>query len=335
MPLDMPESVLVRFKGRLAPGLTLRDVVNAVPYVAIQKGLLTVEKKGKKNIFNGCVLEVEGLEELTVDQAYELTDASAERSAGAAAIALGEDRVAEYLKSNIALMEKMIEEGYQSAETLRRRIEAGRKWLENPVLLARDAGAEYKAVLEIDLAGITEPLLACPNDPDDVKPLSKVAGDPVQEVFIGSCMTNIGHFRAAARILDKAGAVPVRLWITPPTKMDAAQLMREGVYSVFSAAGARTEMPGCSLCMGNQARVRAGATVLSTSTRNFDHRLGDGARVYLGSAELAAVAAVKGRIPTVDEYMSAMKEKVLPHAEEVYRYLEFHRLGDFSLGYAR
>jgi aconitate hydratase 2/2-methylisocitrate dehydratase len=335
MPLDMPESVLVRFKGRLNPGITLRDAVNAIPYFAIQKGLLTVEKKGKKNVFNGCVLEVEGLEDLTVDQAYELTDASAERSAAAAVISLKEERVAEFLKSNIALMEKMIDEGYQSAETLRRRIDSCRKWLENPILLKRDALAEYKALLEIDLAEIIEPLVACPNDPDDVKPLSKVANDPVQEVFIGSCMTNIGHFRAASRILDKAGVLGARLWITPPTKMDAAQLMREGHYAVFAGAGARTEIAGCSLCMGNQARVKAGTTVFSTSTRNFDHRVGDWTRVYLGSAELAAVAALKGRIPTVDEYMAIMKEKILPHAEEVYRYLEFHKMGDFSLGYAR
>jgi len=335
MPLDMPESVLVRFKGKLNPGITLRDAVNAVPYFAIQKGLLTVEKKGKKNIFNGCVLEMEGLEDLTVEQAYELTDASAERSAAGAAIALSEERVSEYLKSNIALMEKMIEEGYQSVETLRRRIDACRLWLENPVLLRRDPHAEYKSVLEIDLADIKEPLLTCPNDPDDVKPLSKVAGDPVQEVFIGSCMTNIGHFRAASRILDKAGTLPVRLWITPPTKMDAAQLMREGVYAVFAGVGARTEMPGCSLCMGNQARVKAGTTVLSTSTRNFDHRIGDWTRVYLGSAELAAVAALKGRIPTLEEYLSALKEKVLPYAAEVYRPLDFHRMGEFSLGYVR
>jgi len=334
MPLDLPESVLVRFKGAMNPGVTLRDAVNAVPYFAIQKGLLTVEKKGKKNIFNGCVLEMEGLEDLTVDQAYELTDASAERSAAAAVISLKEEKVAEYLKSNIALMEKMIDEGYQSAETLRRRIGSCRKWLENPVLLKRDTNADYKAVLEIDLAEIKEPLVACPNDPDDVKPLSKIAGDPVQEVFIGSCMTNIGHFRAAGKIVDKAGVLGVRLWLTPPTKMDAAQLMREGYYAIFSGAGARTEMPGCSLCMGNQARAKAGTTVFSTSTRNFDHRVGDWTRVYLGSAELAAVAALKGRIPTPEEYMSVMKEKVLPQAAEVYRYLEFHKMGDFSLGYA-
>ncbi len=335
MPLDMPESILVRFKGRMNPGITLRDAVNAIPYFAVKQGLLTVEKKNKKNLFNGCVLEIEGLEDLTGDQAYELTDASAERSAAACVISLKEERVAEYLKSNVALMEKMIEEGYQSAETLRRRIDACRAWLAKPVLLAADPHAEYKAVLEIDLAAITEPLVACPNDPDDVKPLSAIAGDPVQEVFIGSCMTNIGQFRAAGRILDKAGLPAAKVWITPPTKMDAAQLMREGYYAIFVSFGGRTEMPGCSLCMGNQARVAAGTTVFATSTRNFDHRLGDNTRVYLGSSELAALVALKGRIPTVDEYMAVMKEKVLPKAGEIYRYLEFHKMGDFSLGYVR
>ncbi|MGZ5514715.1 MAG: bifunctional aconitate hydratase 2/2-methylisocitrate dehydratase, partial [Candidatus Aminicenantales bacterium] len=334
MPLDMPESVLIKFTGRLNPGLTLRDAVNAIPYFAIQKGLLTVEKKNKKNVFNGCVLEIEGLEDLTGDQAYELTDASAERSAAACVISLKEERVAEYLKSNVALMEEMIKEGYQSADTLRRRIDACRAWLANPVLIKRDPHAEYKAVLEIDLAAITEPIVACPNDPDDVKPLSTVAGDPVQEVFIGSCMTNIGQFLAAARILDK-GTPAARIWITPPTKMDAAQLMREGLYSIFIGFGGRTEIPGCSLCMGNQARVAAGTTVFSTSTRNFEHRLGDDTRVYLGSSELAALTALKGRIPTVAEYMAVMKEKVLPAAGEIYRTLEFHKMGDFTLGYVR
>jgi aconitate hydratase 2/2-methylisocitrate dehydratase len=335
MPLDMPESVLVRFKGRLNPGLTLRDAVNAIPYFAVKKGLLTVEKKNKKNVFNGCVLEIEGLEDLTGDQAYELTDASAERSAAACVISLKEERVAEYLRSNVALMEQMIKEGYQSAETLRRRIDACNAWLAKPSLLTADPHASYKAVLEIDLAEITEPLVACPNDPDDVKPLSAIAGDPVQEVFIGSCMTNIGQFRAAGTILDKAGLPSAKVWITPPTKMDAAQLMREGYYSVFVSFGGRTEMPGCSLCMGNQARVAAGTTVFATSTRNFDHRLGDNTRVYLGSSELAALTALKGRIPTVEEYMAVMKEKVLPKAAEIYRYLEFHKMGDFSLGYVR
>jgi len=335
MPLDMPESILVRFKGKMNPGITLRDAVNAIPYFAVKKGLLTVEKKNKKNVFNGCVLEMEGLEDLTVDQAYELTDASAERSAAAAVISIKKERVAEYLKSDIALMEKMIGEGYESADTLRKRIAACREWLKDPVLIERDAHAEYKAVLEIDLAEITEPLVACPNDPDDVKPLSAIAGDPVQEVFIGSCMTNIGQFRAAGRILDKAGIPPAKVWITPPTKMDAAQLMREGYYAIFAALGGRTEMPGCSLCMGNQARVGAGTTVFATSTRNFDHRLGDNTRVYLGSAELAALTALKGKIPTVEEYMAVMREKVLPRADEIYRYLEFHKMGDFSLGYVR
>jgi aconitate hydratase 2/2-methylisocitrate dehydratase len=335
MPLDMPESVLIRFTGRRNPGITLRDVVNAVPYFAVKQGLLTVEKKNKKNVFNGCVLEIEGLEDLTGDEAYELTDASAERSAAACVISLKQERVAEFLKSNVALMEEMIKEGYQDADTLRRRIEVCQAWLDKPSLLRRDAHAEYKAVLEIDLAAITEPLVACPNDPDDVRPLSAVAGDPVQEVFIGSCMTNIGQFRAAGRILDKAGAPAARVWITPPTKMDAAQLKREGYYAVFVGFGARTEMPGCSLCMGNQARVTPGTTVFSTSTRNFDHRLGDNTRVYLGSSELAALTALEGRIPTVEEYMTVMKEKVLPQAGEIYRYLEFHKMGDFSLGYVR
>jgi aconitate hydratase 2/2-methylisocitrate dehydratase len=335
MPLDMPESVLIRFAGKLNPGITLRDAVNAIPYFAIQKGLLTVEKKGKKNIFNGRILEIEGLEDLTGDQAYELTNASAERSAAACVISLKEERVAEYLKSNVALMEKMIEEGYQSADALRRRIAACKAWLADPVLLKRDAHAEYKAVLEIDLAAVTEPLVACPNDPDDVRPLSAVSGDPVQEVFVGSCMTNIGQFRAAGRILDKAGLPAARVWITPPTKMDAAQLMREGFYAIFVGFGGRTEMPGCSLCMGNQARVAPGTTVFATSTRNFDHRLGDNTRVYLGSSELAALTALKGRIPTVDEYMAVMKERILPRAGEIYSYLEFHKMGDFSLGYVR
>ncbi|HUT07717.1 MAG TPA: aconitase family protein, partial [Candidatus Latescibacteria bacterium] len=335
MPLDMPESILVKFTGKMNPGITLRDAVNAIPYFAVKKGLLTVEKKNKKNVFNGCVLEMEGLEDLTVEQAYELTDASAERSAAAAVISLKEERVAEYLKSNIALMEKMIEEGYESADTIRSRIAACREWLKDPVLIKRDAHAEYKTVLEIDLAQINEPLVACPNDPDDIRPLSAIAGDPVQEVFVGSCMTNIGQFRAAGRILDKAGTPSARVWITPPTKMDAAQLMREGYYAIFAAIGGRIEMPGCSLCMGNQARVGAGTTVFATSTRNFDHRLGDNTRVYLGSAELAALTALKGKIPTVDEYMAVMREKILPKADEIYRYLEFHKMGDFSLGYVR
>ncbi|MDP2915681.1 MAG: bifunctional aconitate hydratase 2/2-methylisocitrate dehydratase [Candidatus Aminicenantes bacterium] len=331
MPLDMYESVLVRFKGALNPGITLRDVVNAIPYFAIQEGWLTVAKKGKKNIFNDRILEMEGLEDLTVDQAYELTDASAERSAAGSVIALKPDKVARFLKSNIALMKKMIEQGYRDAETLKKRVSACEKWLEKPVLLERDKTAEYAAVLEIDLAAIKEPLLACPNDPDDVKPLSQVAGDRIEEVFIGSCMVNIGHFRAVGRIFDKAAYPGTRIWITPPTKMDEIQLKKEGFYSIYSQVGARTEIPGCSLCMGNQARVKPGATIISTSTRNFDDRMGDGARVYLGSAELAAVAALKGRLPTPEEYLVVMKEKVFPFSADVYRYLQFDEMKDFSL----
>jgi len=334
MPLDMPESVLVKFKGKLNPGIALRDVVNAIPYFAIKEGLLTVAKKGKKNIFNGRILEMEGLADLTVEQAYELTNASAERSAAGGVIALSEAKVAKYLKSNIALMQRMIEEGYQSAETLKRRIEACKRWLDNPVLLRRDENAEYAAVLEIDLAEIKEPIVACPNDPDDVKLLSQAAGDKIDEVFIGSCMTNIGHFRAAGKIFDKAGYLPTRIWMTPPTKMDIAQLMREGYYSIYSAAGARMEIPGCSLCMGNQARVRPGANVFSTSTRNFDNRMGDNARVYLGSAELAAVAALKGELPTPERYFEVVKEKILPYEVDIYRYLQFDEMGKFSFSYA-
>jgi len=334
MPLDMPESVLVRFSGKLRPGITLRDVVNAIPYFAIKKGLLTVAKKGKKNVFNGRVIEMEGLEGLNVEQAYELTDATAERSAAGGVIALREEKVADFLRSNVALMRRMMVEGYRDAVTLERRIEACEAWLKSPVLLKRDAhAAEYAAVLDIDLEAIQEPILACPNDPDDVKPLSEVAGDAIDEVFIGSCMTNIGHFRAASRIFDKAGYLSTRVWLTPPTKMDAAQLMREGHYSVFSGIGARMEIPGCSLCMGNQARVRPKATIISTSTRNFDDRMGDGARVYLGSAELAAVAALRGRLPTADDYFSVMEEKILRNAADIYRYLEFHKIKDFTLSY--
>ena len=335
MPLDMPESVLVRFHGRRNAGITLRDVVNAIPYFAIQKGLLTVEKKGKKNIFNGCVLEMEGLDDLTVDQAYELTDASAERSAAATVIALPVEKVVQAVKSNVALMEQMIEEGYQSAETLRRRIEACRKWLQDPVLVQRDAHAEYKAVLDIDLAEITEPLLACPNDPDDVKPLSAVAGDKIDEVFIGSCMVNIAHFRAAGAIFEGAGQAAAKVWLTPPTKMDAAQLMREGYYAVFNAVGARIEIPGCSLCMGNQARVARGTTVMSTSTRNFDDRLGDATRVYLGSAVLAAIAALRGKLPTPEEYFALFRDKILPRADEIHRFLRFDEIRGSGLGYVR
>ena len=333
MPLDMPESVLVRFKGKLNPGITLRDVVNAIPYFAIQEGLLSVEKEGKKNIFNGRIIEIEGLPDLEVEQAFELTDSSAERSAAGATIALSQQSVCRYVSSNIALMEKLIEEGYQDAETLKRRIETCKKWLERPALLQRDKNAEYARVLEIDLTAIKEPILACPNDPDDVKLLSEVAGDRVDEIFIGSCMTNIGHFRAAGRIFEGAGYLDTRIWLTPPTKMDRAQLRKEGYYSLFTGAGARTEIPGCSLCMGNQARVRPGATVISTSTRNFDNRMGDGARVYLGSAELAAVAALSGELPKPDEYFSIYKEKIVPIQSEIYRYLQFDKMEDLSLEY--
>jgi aconitate hydratase 2/2-methylisocitrate dehydratase len=334
MPLDMPESVLVKFRGKLNPGITLRDAVNAVPYFAIQNGLLTVAKEGKKNVFNGRLLEMEGLPDLTVEQAFELTDATAERSAAGGTFALSEDSVVTFLRSNIALMEKLIENGYQDADTLKRRIEACRKWLENPVLLRRDENAEYAAVLEIDLDDINEPILACPNDPDDVKLLSEVAGDKIDEIFIGSCMTNIGHFRAAGKIFDGAGYLNTRVWLTPPTIMDRTQLMKEGYYSIFTGVGARTEIPGCSLCMGNQARVRPKARIISTSTRNFDNRMGDGARVYLGSAELAAVAALEGKLPSPEKYFSVIKEKVMPKASEIYRYLQFDEMEDFTLDYS-
>jgi aconitate hydratase 2/2-methylisocitrate dehydratase len=333
MPLDMPESVLVRFKGNRNPGITIRDIVNAVPYFAIKEGLLTVPKQGKKNIFNGRIIEFEGLPDLAVDQAYELTDASAERSAAGSVIALSEDQVAKYLRSIIALMKRMIAEGYQDARTLKRRIKACEKWLRKPRLLRRDKTAKYAAEIEVDLSAITEPILACPNDPDDVKLLSEVAGDRIDEVFIGSCMTNISHFRAVGKIFQGAGYLTTRVWMTPPTKMDQAQLIKEGYFSIFSSVGARTEIPGCSLCMGNQARVRPGATVLSTSTRNFDDRMGDGARVYLGSAVLGAVAALKGRLPSVEEYMTAMKQKVEPASAEIHRYLYFDEMGDFTLHY--
>lgn len=330
MPLDMPESVLVRFKGEMQPGITLRDLVNAIPYVAIQQGLLTVGKQGKKNVFNGRILEIEGLPDLKVEQAFEFADASAERSANGCTVKLNPGPVIEFLNSNIVLMEHMIENGYQDARTLRRRIEAMQAWLQAPELLEADADAEYACVLEIDLNAITEPLLACPNDPDDIKPLSAVTGDKVDEVFIGSCMTNIGHYRAAAKVLDGAAGIPTRLWIAPPTRMDESQLRAEGVYAVFGVAGARTEVPGCSLCMGNQARVADGATVFSTSTRNFDNRMGKDARVYLGSAELAAVCAKLARIPSIEEYQQQMADKLNQHAESVYRYLNFDQLPAYA-----
>ncbi len=334
MPLDMPESVLVKFKGGFNPGITLRDVVNAIPYYAIQQGLLTVAKEGKKNIFNGRILEMEGLANLSAEQAFELTDATAERSAAGGTIVLSEKSVIGYLKSNIALMKKMIEDGYQDAGALQRRIEACEKWLEKPVLIRRDRNAEYAAELEIDLEDIKEPILACPNDPDDVRLLSEVAGDTIDEVFIGSCMTNIGHFRAAGHIFEGAGYLDTRVWLTPPTKMDRVQLMREGYFSLYGGVGARTEIPGCSLCMGNQARVRPKATIISTSTRNFDNRIGDGARVYLGSAELAAVAALEGRLPTPQTYFSVMQEKVIPKSQKIYRYLQFDHMEDLLLDYS-
>tara|TARA_R110001599_G_scaffold344745_2_gene568596 strand:- start:459 stop:2996 length:2538 start_codon:yes stop_codon:yes gene_type:complete len=329
MPLDMPESVLVRFKGDMQPGITLRDLVNAIPYAAIREGLLTVEKKGKKNIFNGRVLEIEGLPDLKVEQAFELSDASAERSANGCTVRLNKEPIIEFLNSNISLMEWMIAEGYADARTLQRRIDAMRAWLVDPQLLEPDADAEYAAIIEIDLNEIKEPLLACPNDPDDIKPLSEVAGAHIDEVFIGSCMTNIGHYRAAGKVLEKMGNLPVKLWVAPPTKMDQHQLTEEGIYSIFGRVGARTETPGCSLCMGNQARVADNATVVSTSTRNFPNRLGNGADVYLSSAELAAVVASMGRIPTVAEYLEKVAG-IQPMAHEIYRYLNFNELEHYQ-----
>jgi aconitate hydratase 2/2-methylisocitrate dehydratase len=329
IPLDMPESVLVRFTGEMQPGITLRDLVNAIPYEALKKGLLTVEKKGKKNVYNGRILEIQGLPNLTVEQAFELSDASAERSAGGCTIELSEESVAEYLRSNITMLRWMIDNGYDDKRTLERRARAMEEWLENPSLMRADADAEYAEVIEIDMSEITEPLLACPNDPDDVKPLSEVAGRKIDEVFIGSCMTNIGHFRAAGKLLQAAGGViPSRLWIAPPTKMDEQQLMEEGYYNIYAGAGARTEMPGCSLCMGNQARIAANSTAVSTSTRNFPNRLGQGADVFLASAELAAVASILGKLPTVDEYME-YAGKLDSMAPEIYRYLNFDRMDEF------
>ena len=329
IPLDMPESVLVRFSGKMQPGITLRDLVNAIPYAAIQRGLLTVEKKGKKNVYNGRILEIQGLPDLTVEQAFELSDASAERSAGGCTIELSEKSVAEYLRSNIVMLRWMIDNGYQDARTLERRARAMEEWLADPSLMRADPDAEYAEVIEIDMSAIKEPLLACPNDPDDVKPLSEVAGRKIDEVFIGSCMTNIGHFRAAGKLLEAAGGViPTRLWIAPPTKMDEHQLMEEGYYFLFASAGARTEMPGCSLCMGNQARIAANSTAVSTSTRNFPNRLGQGADVFLASAELAAVAAVLGKLPTVEEYMQ-YATRIDSMAPEIYRYLNFDQMPAF------
>ncbi len=331
MPLDMPESVLVRFSGEMQPGITLRDLVNAIPYTAIQKGLLTVEKKGKKNVFSGRILEIEGLPDLKVEQAFELSDASAERSAGGCSIRLNEAPIREYINSNITLLNWMIAEGYGDSRTLARRIDEMKAWLENPVLLEPDTDADYFEIIEIDLNEITEPLLACPNDPDDVKPLSELAGTAIDEVFLGSCMTNIGHFRAAGKLLDQhTGELPTRLWVAPPTKMDQTQLTEEGYYSTFGKAGARMEMPGCSLCMGNQARVAENSTVVSTSTRNFPNRLGTGANVYLASAELAAVCSIQGRIPTFSEYM-AYAEGLAESSEDTYRYLNFDQIERYQV----
>ncbi len=322
MPLDMPESVLVRFTGDIQPGITLRDLVNAIPYTAIQKGLLTVEKEGKKNIFSGRILEIEGIDDLDVDQAFELTDATAERSAAAGTISLGITQVASYLKSNISLLKNMIETGYNDSSTIEKRITAMEDWLKNPELLKADSDAEYAEIIEINLNDIKEPILACPNDPDDVKLLSDVAGETVDEVFIGSCMTNIGHFRAASKILEGEKTLPVKMWLAPPTRMDADKLKQEGHYSIFGKTGSRIEIPGCSLCMGNQARVDDNTTVVSTSTRNFPNRIGDGANVYLSSGELAAVCALLGKIPTTEEYMTHMK-KLEGSENDIYRNLNF------------
>lgn len=336
MPLNMPESVLVRFKGKLNPGITLRDLVNAIPYYAIKQGLLTVPKQNKKNIFSGRILEIEGLEDIKVEQAFELSDASAERSAAACTITLNKEPIIEYLESNIALIDAMIKDDYGSAETLKRRAEKMREWINNPVLLRADKDAEYAAVIEIDLNEIKDPILACPNDPDDVATLSEILADPkrpknIDEVFIGSCMTNIGHFRAFGEIMKNEGQSVTRTWLVPPTKMDSKQLSDEGYFSLFGAAGARIEVPGCSLCMGNQARVKDNAVVFSTSTRNFDNRMGKGAQVYLGSAELGAVCAKLGRLPKLEEYLQIVPQKLGENTNKVYKYLEFDKIKDFAL----
>jgi aconitate hydratase 2/2-methylisocitrate dehydratase len=330
MPLDMPESILVRFKGKMKPGITLRDLVHSIPLYGIKQGLLTVAKKGKINAFSGRILEIEGLEDLTVEQAFELSDASAERSAAGCTIKMSKESIGEYLKSNITMLRWMINEGYGDARTIERRALKMEEWLANPVLMKADKDAEYAEIIEINLADINEPILCCPNDPDDAKTLSDVAGGKIDEVFIGSCMTNIGHFRAAGKLLEQfGGTLPTRLWISPPTKMDKSQLMEEGYYNIYGRAGVRTEMPGCSLCMGNQARVLAGATVLSTSTRNFPNRLGDGADVYLCSAEIAAVGAILGKIPSQEEYME-YANKIDSMSSEVFRYLNFDRMESFK-----
>lgn len=330
MPLDMPESVLVKFKGKMQPGITLRDLVNAIPYFALKNEVLTLGKQGKKNIFNGKILEIEGLPDLKVEQAFELSDASAERSANGCTIKLNKEPIIEYLESNISLMQNMIEKGYQDVRTLERRISEMQTWLKNPVLLEADNDAEYAYILEINLEEITEPLIACPNDPDNIKTLSEIAKEKIDEVFIGSCMTNIGHYRAAAKVLEGFEKINTRLWIAPPTRMDQDQLKKEGMYKVFEKIGARTEIPGCSLCMGNQARVADNALVFSTSTRNFDNRLGKGAQVYLGSAELAAFSALLGYIPTKQEYLELMAEKINHNSEEIYQYLNFNDMDDYQ-----
>ncbi len=335
MPLNMPQSVLVRFKGEMQEGITLRDLVNAIPYYAIKQGLLTVEKKGKKNIFAGRILEIEGLEDLRCEQAFELSDASAERSAAACTVKLNKEPISEYLNSNIKLIEEMIESDYEDKRTLQRRADKMKEWLNNPELLEADADAEYAAVIEINLNEVTEPILACPNDPDDVATITEVLASDrethIDEVFVGSCMTNIGLFRALGEVLKGEGQVPTKLWIAPPTKMDEKQLTEEGYYSIFGLAGARTEIPGCSLCMGNQARVANDAIVFSTSTRNFDNRLGTGAKVYLGSAELAAVCAMLGKIPTKEEYMNIVPKKIAGKEATIYKYLNFHKITDEEL----
>ena len=328
MPLDMPESVLVRFHGEMQPGITLRDLVNAIPYAAIQKGLLTVEKKGKKNVFSGRCLEIEGLPNMKVEQAFELSDASAERSSSGCTVRLNKEPIIEYLNSNIVMLRWMIASGYGDAKTLERRAQAMEEWILKPELLEPDENAEYAEIIEINLNEIKEPLLACPNDPDDIKPLSAVENTEIQEVFIGSCMTNIGHFRAAGTLLEKYNGTKARLWVVPPTKMDEKQLIEEGIYNIFGVSGARTEVPGCSLCMGNQARVLANSTVVSTSTRNFPNRLGDGADVFLASAELAAISSVLGRLPTVDEYHKYMSD-INPLSDEIYRYLNFNEIDSY------
>jgi len=336
MPLNMPESVLIRFKGEMQPGITLRDLVNAIPYYAIKKGLLTVPKKNKKNIFAGKILEIEGLPKLKVEQAFELSDASAERSAAACSVALDVEPIIEYLKSNITLLEAMIKAGYADAKTLQRRADKMKAWIKDPKLLKADANAQYAEVIEIDLAEIKEPILACPNDPDDVATLSEVLADAnrpkkIDEVFVGSCMTNIGHYRALGEVLQGEGKVPTTLWIAPPTKMDKDQLTNEGYYSIFGSSGARIEIPGCSLCMGNQANVKEGAVVFSTSTRNFDNRMGPNSKVYLGSAELAALCALLGRLPSVEEYMNLVPKKLAGKTDKVYKYLNFNLIENYEL----